>query len=252
MSAVSPNDVWAAGRDFDVPGLDQTLVEHWDGATWSVASSSNVGTGQNLLSGGTALPGGVLWSAGESSADTLGKTMTLKLCEQLVQDTGFSAPNATVSKGSTVAWGFPTANTISHSVSDNTGMGMFDSGLRAPGSSFTFTFVGAGGYKVIDVATSSTTVIKVPVSAIPGNGNISTVFTITWASGSAPTGYIFDVQIKRPGSSTFTNWLTGQTAPSSTFTPDTGTGSYTFRARMHKQGTSSASNWSPTAVITVS
>jgi hypothetical protein len=60
------------------------------------------------------------------------------------------------------------------------------------------------------------------------------------------------VQLRRPGSTVFVNWRTGQTARSATFVPDAGVGTYTFRARLRKPAVGRASGYSPNRSITVS
>ena len=49
MTALSPCDAWAVGFDQNVGGLDQTLVEHWDGTAWTVVPSPNVAGLNNQL-----------------------------------------------------------------------------------------------------------------------------------------------------------------------------------------------------------
>ncbi len=69
--AAAPNDVWAVGYHF-VSSLSpnvlgqQTLIEHWDGASWSIVSSPNVGTHDNLLQAVAAMPNtqANLWAVG--------------------------------------------------------------------------------------------------------------------------------------------------------------------------------------------
>jgi hypothetical protein len=62
----------------------------------------------------------------------------------------------------------------------------------------------------------------------------------TWASAAPPAGYVFDVQIARPGDP-FVDWKMGVTITSSSFTPDDGVGSYSFRARLRKPATGEGS-----------
>ena len=51
VSAVSPDDVWAVGDYLELsdPPARRTLAQHWNGRTWSVVASPNVGTGHNKL-----------------------------------------------------------------------------------------------------------------------------------------------------------------------------------------------------------
>ena len=68
VDAVSRDDVWAVGQRLGGGVPDQALVEHWNGARWSVVSlpasvSSNV-----LLQGVTATRAGQVWVAGEADS----------------------------------------------------------------------------------------------------------------------------------------------------------------------------------------
>lgn len=50
VSAVSPTDVWAVGRDL-TSTLGKTLVLHWDGTSWAQVASPNPGASDNQLFG---------------------------------------------------------------------------------------------------------------------------------------------------------------------------------------------------------
>lgn len=153
--------------------------------------------------------------------------------------------------GSTVAWTIPATDSNSHSVTDASGMGLFDSGLRAPGSSYTYTFDGAGTYVVMDDATSFTASVSVPDQAEPPSGMIGTTFTITWAAAAPLQGYAFDVQIRRPGTQGYADWRTDQLAASAPFVADAGPGTYSFRARLENLSNGKSAKYSPAATITV-
>jgi hypothetical protein len=85
----------------------------------------------------------------------------------------------------------------------------------------------------------------------PARGTSATTFTVTWASATAPSGYVYDIQIKRPGTTSFVSWKMGQTARLTTFTPDRGAGTYGFRARLRKTSNGRASGYSPVKSISV-
>jgi len=73
ISATASNDIWAVGYD-EMNGLDQTLVEHWNGTSWSIISSPNVALTSNRLNAVTALSSTDVWAVGYSgiiSAQTL-------------------------------------------------------------------------------------------------------------------------------------------------------------------------------------
>jgi hypothetical protein len=68
VAARSATDVWAVGNRQDRSGaipIDRTLTEHWNGSTWSVVPSPNVGGNDNLLNGVGAASGDV-WTVGSS------------------------------------------------------------------------------------------------------------------------------------------------------------------------------------------
>jgi hypothetical protein len=68
VSAVAANDVWAVGRDGNHDGgpLDQTLIEHWNGARWSVVPSPDPGgvSNDNDLWGVAAVAAADVWAVG--------------------------------------------------------------------------------------------------------------------------------------------------------------------------------------------
>ena len=84
-----------------------------------------------------------------------------------------------------------------------------------------------------------------------GVGTTATTFTVTWAAATPPTGYVFDVQIRRPGAA-FVGWKTGVTSRTASFTPDAGTGTYSFRARLRNIANGATSNYSGAKSISVS
>jgi hypothetical protein len=77
---VSSTDVWAVGRT-DSNGLT-TLIEQWNGSTWQIVPSPNVGTQGSGLSGAAALSDGEAWVVG-TYVDASGQTKTLveQICE---------------------------------------------------------------------------------------------------------------------------------------------------------------------------
>ncbi len=64
VAVVTANDVWAAGAYVNGSGGLQTLTEHWNGSIWSVVSSPNQGTGNNVLLGVTAVSSTDVWALG--------------------------------------------------------------------------------------------------------------------------------------------------------------------------------------------
>jgi hypothetical protein len=66
--ALSPSNVWAVGDYADTTGLNQTLIEHYDGSTWSLVGSQNVAASNNYLTGVAAFSATNMWAVGYSSA----------------------------------------------------------------------------------------------------------------------------------------------------------------------------------------
>ena len=141
----------------------------------------------------------------------------------------------------------------SHNVTDNSGMGLYASGTIASGGTYTFVFVGAGVYKYhCTIHPSMTGTIKAPMILIPTTGSITTVFTIQWATVPPPAGFVYDVQVRRPGSRDFVDWMMGTVLPSATFVADAGKGNYDFKAHLKKSSNGASADYSPFKTITVS
>ena len=169
-----------------------------------------------------------------------------------VSDFVFSPSIGRPKLGGSMYWDFfgPTE----HTATDSTGMLLFDSGTKFADTFYVFRFTAAGSYPY--TCSIHTTLmngtVKVPMSAAPKTGNLTTTFTITWAAQSAPSGFNMDVQIQRPGSADFVDWkLNLTTIKSATFLPDGGTGTYSFRARLQQTSTGFASDYSSPVTITV-
>jgi plastocyanin len=255
IAAVATGDVWAMGT-YDLEGERRPLMVHWDGETWSQATTPDIGSPisafvNNALAAGTVV-GGQVWSAGYYFVEGVGiKTLAERICPVSVTDAGFSPSTSTIDQGGTVAWDFPTSNGQNHTATDHSGLELFASGGRGPGTSFTFDLVAAGSYSVIDETTSNKGTVKVRPMAEPPSGRIGTEFTVTWSSETAPPGYVFDTQVKRPGSASWVTWKSGKTGTKATFIPDAGTGKYSFRSRMRATPGGASSGWSPSASIQV-
>lgn len=78
VSGASANDVWAVGASHDGNLPSRTLIQHWDGAQWSIVPSPSPDDQVNELRGVAALSANDVWAAGysfgtqsESNIDTL-------------------------------------------------------------------------------------------------------------------------------------------------------------------------------------
>jgi plastocyanin len=248
ISAASSTDIWMVG----IVGAVTTApsFEHWDGSVLAVTPAQSVSS-TDVPNAVSAAPGGFVWTAGFANSQGTVVTRIEQLCATAVKDTGFSPSASTVAQGDGAAWAIDPQATSSHSVTDSSGMGLFDSGLRAAGGSFVFTFDAAGTYAYTDTTTGSTGSVTVPITVVPASGTTSTTFTVTAADVAAPSGFAFDIQIKRPGSSSFQQWKTGLSSPTATFVPDAGAGTYQFRSRLRNTVNGFASAYSPGQAITV-
>jgi len=56
VTATSANDIWAAGSYEDAPNHTETLIEHWDGNSWSIVPSPNPPNASNALLGLASVP----------------------------------------------------------------------------------------------------------------------------------------------------------------------------------------------------
>jgi hypothetical protein len=67
-SASSPSDVWVVGQQqVAQDGKFSTLVEHWNGHTWSVVPAANPGSTGNSFYGVLALQPGNVWAVGQQT-----------------------------------------------------------------------------------------------------------------------------------------------------------------------------------------
>jgi plastocyanin len=161
----------------------------------------------------------------------------------------FSPQGIRVARGGAVEWTFQGDD---HTVTDASGMGLFDSGPQPAGSTYRRYFIGAGIYKYrCSIHPSMLGKVRVLPQADPPSGGVATEFTVTWSAEWAPAGSAFDVQIKRPGGQ-WSDWLTSQTVNSGTFVPDAGAGTYSFRARYRNTGNGATSLYSPPVSVVVS
>jgi hypothetical protein len=65
VTALSATNVWAVGSTWDGSGIDQTLIEHWNGASWTVVPSANMGADSNNLYSIAAVSPTDIWAAGD-------------------------------------------------------------------------------------------------------------------------------------------------------------------------------------------
>jgi hypothetical protein len=82
VSATLTSDVWAVGYAQHGSGLygsEKTLIEHWNGAVWSIVRSPNIGTKANFLRGVAAVSATDAWAVGlgNSSSAASGQALAM-------------------------------------------------------------------------------------------------------------------------------------------------------------------------------
>jgi hypothetical protein len=167
-----------------------------------------------------------------------------------VTDNLFTPSTVDIPRGGTIV--FDHLGPSHHTATDATGMLLYDSGVVDETSPPTwYTFTAAGVYRFTCLLHPEMGGrARVPIGAKPATGPLGKVRTITWATpGLAPAGFVYDVQIKRPGK----HWAflrKGTTFSATSFLADAGKGTYRFRGRLREPGVA-ASDWSQPASIRV-
>jgi streptogramin lyase len=180
-------------------------------------------------------------------------------CMMLEADFRFAFPFVNGSQGSPVGWMVLAPGR--GGAADASGMKLFGfsrTGRPIPvpvGSFFTFRFNWAGTFPYDDpFHPAAAGQVRIPVKIAPVVGAVG-LANVTWASGDAPAGYRFDVQVKAPGSRVWVTWRSGATTLSAQFGPRdrrwAGHGTYSFRARLRKLANGAASGYSPARSITL-
>lgn len=162
---------------------------------------------------------------------------------------GFS-PAITVGPiGTTFTW--TNDDAIDHTSTQSSSLSLWNSGRLDPGEDFSKKVNFAGTYPYhCAIHSTMTGKVRVPVDASPATGSVDSVFTITIAAVSAPSGFVYDVQRKK-GSGDWTAFRTGITSRAVRFDP-TSTGRYAFRTRLRATSNGARSGWSPSDKVTVS
>jgi plastocyanin len=166
-----------------------------------------------------------------------------------IHDFSFDPATVTVAQGGTVTW---TNNQSSvHTVTSN--QGFWDSGDLSFGDTYSqsaaFRNAGSYGYFCMHHPTlmKGTVRVRLKASGSPSNG-----WTVRWSSASStPANRDFDVQIKRPGSTSFVSFRSTTTALTAPFDPAKA-GKYKFQARTRITSSGKVSDWSPVKTLTIS
>ncbi|HEY6408274.1 MAG TPA: hypothetical protein VIY29_12475, partial [Ktedonobacteraceae bacterium] len=78
VTVIAANNIWAVGNYGTAKPPLQTLTERWDGTSWRVVASPNVGTDLNSLESASRVPGTQnVWAVGEYFDTTINAWRTL-------------------------------------------------------------------------------------------------------------------------------------------------------------------------------
>jgi plastocyanin len=160
----------------------------------------------------------------------------------------FGPHSVTAAQGATVRW--TNDDSVPHtSTSDH---GFWGSPHIASGQQYaqTTAFMNSGTYPYhCMIHPDMTGRVLVPLKA---SGSASAGWTLRWSSlSSTPSNRAFDVQIKRPGSSTWAAFRTDTTKRSAAFDPAKH-GTYSFRAHTRNLTNGTHSGWSPVRQLKIS
>jgi streptogramin lyase len=254
------------GEPFGIaPGPDKNLwATEFEGnnvaqiTTSGSITESPIPTGNSQPFGITPGSDGNMWFA-EMAGNNIGTIgpPSLRIHDIFYIPNRFFIPNITrlPQQGYIASWLM--LNPGLHGIADASGMGLFQTPNGVPiGQTFQFSFIAAGNYSYDDpFDTAAKGTVQVPITVALVVGAVDTA-QVTWASAAPPAGFAFDVQVKRPGTSSFVPWQTGVTSQTATFGPSdplwAGTGTYRFRARMRNVTNGKASGYSNAKAITLS
>jgi streptogramin lyase len=259
-----------AVTQISVPGGPTGITAGGDGNTMWVTQSTGSAVARVIISPQSVKsfatptkksgPGGVVtggdgnvWFS-ENAADKIGRLNAVSGHSSyvIVEDGRFSpktqgvpVSSGSTHKSTTVRWLFQGGK--SHSVTDSSGMGLFDSTVSGPGTSFTHLFTTAGRFDYNSTAAGDTQtgVITVTPSAVKNGSNIDVTVATAF-----PAGVSVNIQVKVPGGGSFapapggTNFSAGNVF---TYTPSNGAGAYRFQVQTAANG--HTSGFSPTVSV---
>lgn len=76
VAAAADDNVWAVGWAYNLSlGAYRTLIEHWNGARWSLVKSQNATNGYNLLNGVAVVAANDVWAVGQAAIGSTYSTL---------------------------------------------------------------------------------------------------------------------------------------------------------------------------------
>jgi plastocyanin len=181
-----------------------------------------------------------------SSSASAGVTAAAGFSYASMRDTGFSPTSITVPMGNILQYAFfgPAAHTVVDSAAGCT------SPSKAAPSYYECRYTAGGTYTAKE-DNASTHTIKVLVADTLSATRVAhgTAVTVITDSYPVPSGWGIDVQVKKPGSTTWTQLASGSTARSLSYTPATA-GSYQFQSRIRNLTSGVANAYGPAVALT--
>jgi plastocyanin len=164
-----------------------------------------------------------------------------------VQDFSFSPTPLTLPQGTSVSW--HNDGPANHTSTSDIGL-WTTTPLTAGATSTAKVFKAAGVYAYhCMIHPFMHGKVRVPIEVSSASGGTSTMFTITLATDQR-AHWSFDVQ-KKAGAGLWKIWKTGVTSLSVTFR-HASPGTWRFRSRLHRNGSTLRTGWSPSKMITIS
>ena len=244
IEAVSDHDVWVlVARRFG-----RGEAAHFDGEHWSAAPGPP-GAGRHPVDL-SITPEGVLWAVDATQGRERNASLAERLCPSRPSSSGFDPDVVTTRFGGAVAWTVRPGDTRTRRLLDATRLGLFDSGELSATETFTHRFAVAGTYRVFEPHTGTTQFMRVRPSARERPRLGAGTIRVSWAV-DVPTPLMVDVQVRRPGASSWGSFRGGTIETTGFFTADAGSGSYAFRSRLRDPASGAASGWSPPVVVAV-
>jgi plastocyanin len=144
--------------------------------------------------------------------------------------------------GGPVTW--TNKDSLAHTVTSD--QGLWNSGTKLPGATYTRTFTSAGTFAYhCSIHPEMHGKVSVPLTS---NGTASKGYKLTWATVKGANGITYDVQT-RLGKGKWVSLKAATTGTHAKFNPAK-SGKYSMRARTAKGG--SRTGWSPTVTVTIS
>jgi hypothetical protein len=200
-----------------------------------IARTSSVGPVRRLTRGAFVVLGIVVGMIATTSPALAGPRLVT------VFDSGFSIDHVRIGQGGTVLWNVDSSDAQAHGIVDLTGIGVL--GTRdpiPPGGSYSVSLVAAGKYPVGDSVSGDIMSVNVGMTSTQVSGD---TYRIQWATNIVPSCF-FRVRFRPPGGDWQLLLKHVNSYGTTLWRPTGGSGTYSFEARLIRQGRPQKSGWS--------